>query len=112
MTIESPRRDHHVATGRPLLLQGATALGVWFAMLVVLTVLVEPTRDVVVIGPAGLAALADSDTRIGDVGRLSITVRGMERGFVRALYAGGAWLVLPSRVGGCLGLRRLAGTRT
>ncbi|MGH6814249.1 MAG: hypothetical protein ACREC6_00935 [Hyphomicrobiaceae bacterium] len=81
----------------------AMAVGVRSVLLLAIAAFVEPTRDAVVLGPPvrTLQALAGSDTRIVDIGAVSVFVRGMEPGFVRALYANGAWLVLPARAGGC-----------
>lgn len=85
------------------------ALLAWIAMAAALTVFVEPTWDAVVIsGTQDMAHLLEgSDTRIVDAPPGYLVVRGTEPGFVRALYANGAWLVLPARAGGCIarGLR-------
>ncbi len=74
-------------------------------MILAITAAAEPTRDAIVFGapPSTLALLAGSDTRVVGIGDSYLVVRGAERGFVRALYANGAWIVLPARTGGCLG---------
>jgi hypothetical protein len=92
----------------PLLRAGMVALCVWLGLIIGLTVLVEPSRDAIVFGSPmrTLALLDNSDTRILSVGPNHLVVRGVERGFVRALYANGAWVVLPARAGGCLNLAR------
>jgi hypothetical protein len=77
----------------------------WFAGLAATTVLAEPTRRVAVFGPAEttLRALTQGDGRLVDGGNGYIIVQGQDPGFVRQLYAGGAWLVLPVIAGGCRG---------
>lgn len=91
-----------------LLGQTLFVLTLWFVATVLLTVTFEPTRFAVVVGPLdrSIAALAGSDTRIADAGRVTLVVQGNDPGFVRALYANGAWLVLPRRSGGCLSFDR------
>ena len=78
---------------------------IWFVGLAAATVLAEPTRRVAVFGPAEttLRALTRSDGRLVDGGNGYIIVQGQDSGFVRHLYAGGAWLVLPVIAGGCSG---------
>jgi hypothetical protein len=77
----------------------------WFTGLTLATVLAEPTRRVAVFGPteATLRALTRGDGRLVDGGSGYIIVQGQDPGFVRHLYAGGAWLVLPVITGGCRG---------
>jgi hypothetical protein len=77
----------------------------WFAGLAAATVLAEPTRRVAVFGPAEttLRALTQGEGRLVDGGTGYIIVQGQDAGFVRHLYAGGAWLVLPVITGGCRG---------
>jgi hypothetical protein len=84
----------------------AAALIVWCLLIVVITALFEPAVDVVLVGPPSrmLQTLDGTDSRIVDAGRFYVRVRGTERGFVRALYANGAWLVIPASIGGCIGL--------
>ncbi len=105
MTIEASNRP---ALCSDCVRTGALALAGWFALLTGMTVLAEPTSDVVIVGPQALVlqALRGSDTRIVAAGENYMRVRGMERGFVRALYANGAWLVLPGRAGGCRSYRK------
>jgi hypothetical protein len=88
--------------------QAAVALAAWCMMVVGVTVAFEPTSDVVAIGPTGrtLDALRGSDTRIQSIGANTVRLGGTEPGFVRALYANGVWLVLPSPFGGCGALGR------
>lgn len=81
----------------------AAVVSVWFAGLAMLTLFVEPEANVNVFGrePQLLRALAGSDVRLLSSGRGFMRVRGDGPGFVRQLYAHGAWLVLPGTAGGC-----------
>jgi hypothetical protein len=85
------------------------ALGVWFMGVAILTVVVEPTRTVVIFGRSAQAvvdAVTGADVAmLGGSGRV-LTVAGASPGFVRKLYASGAWLVLPFSGGGCRGAAR------
>lgn len=82
----------------------ALALGLWFGGLLVAAVTFEPTAAVMVLAPKGRAVFASAQQ--GDVDFLDasgslFTVAGRSTGFVRRLYANGAWLVLPMTEGGC-----------
>jgi hypothetical protein len=74
-----------------------------FAGLAAIVVIAEPTHDVVVFGPpeTSMQAVAAGPSLLLDAGQTFILVRGVRAGFVRELYAGGAWLVLPAMSGGC-----------
>jgi hypothetical protein len=87
------------------LLAGGLVLGAWFFLVAVGTLVAEPTRSVVVFAPGddALRALAHSDALIVSSGDGFVIAHGQRPGFVRALYAGGAWLVLPASAGGCRG---------
>jgi hypothetical protein len=87
------------------LLGGALVLGVWFSLVAVATAIGEPKR-VVVFAPAAdaIRALVRGDALILGGGNGFTIMHGRKRGFVRALYAGGAWLVLPATTGGCRGM--------
>lgn len=76
---------------------------IWFAGLAAVVVIAEPTRDVVVLGPPeiSMTAVAAGPSLLLDAGRSFVLVRGVRDGFVRELYASGAWLVLPAMSGGC-----------
>lgn len=76
---------------------------IWFAGLATVVVIAEPTRDVVVLGPpeTSMTAVATGPSLLLDAGQTFVVVRGVRDGFVRELYAGGAWLVLPAMGGGC-----------
>jgi hypothetical protein len=83
----------------------------WLAVLAGVTVVFEPTEDVVIFGPPErtLALLAGGDTRISDLRPHYAILRGTERGFVRSLYYNGAGLVLPAKNSSCVGLRGRSG---
>jgi hypothetical protein len=85
------------------------ALGVWFGGLVALTLVAEPTSAVVVIAPhrdAVVNAVAGADVALLRGSEHMLFVAGLSPGFVAQLYAAGAWLVLPSRSGGCMAIAR------
>ena len=82
----------------------AMALGAWFAGVALLTLFVEPSRMAVVIGSRHgsiMETLAASPVAVVEGKGSVFTVSGLSAGFVRELYAGGAWLVLPAVSGGC-----------
>lgn len=78
-------------------------VAIWFSALAALLLMIEPTRDVIVFGPPEIAlgAVVTSSSLAVDAGSSYVMARGQHHGFVRALYAGGAWLVLPAISGGC-----------
>jgi hypothetical protein len=79
-----------------------TALACWFAGLIAITPILEPTRDVLVFGRTEtIAALPASGAALVDAAGSWTRVRRTEAGFVRRLYANGAWLVFPAFDGGC-----------
>lgn len=80
-------------------------LAAWFSLMALSTLAMEPARVVMFApGPVTLAAAARSDGRIVDSGAGFAILQGRQGGFVRKLYAAGAWLVLPALSGGCRGL--------
>ena len=85
------------------------ALAAWFALAAVATLALEPSRTVAVFAPqaSSLAAVVHADGRLVGAGAGFMVVQGDGTGFVRRLYAGGAWLVLPALTGGCRGGRAL-----
>jgi hypothetical protein len=91
--------------GARLLCAAALTLAAWFSMAAFATLVLEPTRTVAVFAPASIAfsALTHADARLVDAGAGFILVQGGQKGFVRQLYAGGGWLVLPALTGGCRG---------
>jgi hypothetical protein len=80
----------------------------WFSLVAVGTLVAEPTRNVVVFAsaPDAVRALARSDALVVAGGKGFTIMHGRSPGFVRQLYAGGAWLVLPAATGGCRGSAR------
>jgi hypothetical protein len=89
---------------RRYLRAAAIALVAWFGGLGLITVIAEPTASVAMIAPGATAlrAAAASDADLLDAGRLVTRVRSERGGFVRDLYAHGAWFVWPAIDGGCL----------
>jgi hypothetical protein len=81
------------------------ALAGWFALAAATTLALEPSRTVAVFAPlsSSLAAAVHADARLVDARAGVVLIRGDRKGFVRELYAGGAWLVLPAPTGGCRG---------
>jgi len=80
------------------------ALGIWFGSLALAARLFEPTTTVIVIGPSARADVAlaiNADVDLRDASALFVTVGGRSKGFVKQLYAAGAWIVLPIGTGGC-----------
>jgi hypothetical protein len=79
------------------------ALSGWLILASLVTAALEPTPLVLVIGPAArsLGASLEAGVRLVDAGPGYLVVAGDRPGFVAALYAGGALLVLPRRGGGC-----------
>ncbi|MGZ5851220.1 MAG: hypothetical protein ACXWJH_01455 [Hyphomicrobium sp.] len=75
----------------------------WFVAVGVLTYFTEISPTVIVFGPQAttMGAMSRSDTRVLEAGPGFIVVQGSGRGFVRKLYAEGAWLVMPSNLDGC-----------
>lgn len=86
-------------------------MALWFAGLAAVVLIGEPTRGVIVLAPsqtAFRAALSSSALLVGG-GNGYVIAFGRHDGFVRELYASGAWLVLPALRGGCG--TRVAGRR-
>ena len=97
---------------RPWRLTGCCvlALAVWFGGLLVAALAFEPTAAVMVIAPEGRAVFAsarDGDVDFLDAAGSLFTVSGRNAGFVRRLYANGAWLVLPMTEGGCRAMQQI-----
>jgi len=90
------------------LLAAGLVLAAWFTLVAVVTVVAEPTRRVVVfaLAPDAMHVLARSDALIVAGGTGFVIAQGRRPGFIGALYAGGAWLVLPASAGGCRGSGR------
>lgn len=81
-----------------------TALAGWLTILMAVTVIAEPNRDVLVLGPPQhtLSLLRGTDIRVSDLKETHAVLHGSTRGFVRTLYAHGAVMVLPARIHGCM----------
>lgn len=101
MSTTTERRGTHVATA-------VVALALWFGTLALWTAAANPGR-VLVLAPrrVAIAAALHANARLLAVHGASSIVSasndgGKQRGFVRDLYAGGAWLVLPGVAGGCM----------
>ena len=85
-------------------LAGATvlALAAWFAFLGAVAFAIEPSAEVIVWAPRADMPLAQAHVALIDAhGGGFMRLRGESPGFVRALYASGAWIVLPASRGGC-----------
>lgn len=84
---------------------GILVLVVWMAALSAIAFGSQPSEAVVAWVPSGRLAsmLAESPVAVIDSGtRGFVILRGNSPGFVAALYASGAWVVLPARRrGGC-----------
>ena len=82
----------------------AGALAAWFTALTLLTYAAEPSSEVIAWVPQSRMGDALSIAPVllldGQSGGF-IRLRGEMSGFVRALYASGAWIVLPAATGGC-----------
>ena len=91
--------------GARLLCAASAALAGWFLLAATVTLALEPTRTVAVFAPAPLAisAVVNANARLVGAGNGFILVQAEHKGFVRQLYAGGGWLVLPALTGGCRG---------
>ncbi len=97
---------HRVGAPARLAAWAALALAGWFAFMAILTLTVQPTSRVLVIGSSQAQVLAAVTTAGGElVAGLSrgVIAEGAGRpGFVRDLYRAGALLVLPATGGSCL----------
>jgi len=92
---DNPRRS----TGLWLsFLIGPSVIAAWVALSALAYIVFEPSETVLVIGPQqrGFHAVVAADARVLSGNGPILVVRGEEPGFVRRLYAGGAWLVLPT----------------
>lgn len=104
MTIDVVKAGRHLGTA-------FLVLAIWFGGLALLTLLLEPTPTVMVFGSRDtiIKATVQADVALLEVDLLGIVARSQRSGFVRAIYASGAWLVLPAPQGGCLGLSGVPG---
>lgn len=86
-----------------------TALSIFAAIMLLFAAIFAATGDApaaMVFAPSGIApASLPEGVRILRWGKNFFTVTGDRPGYVRALYASGALLVLPVRKSGCLAFR-------
>ena len=96
----------HTTTERAALLAtGGFALAAWFTGLAILAYALEPSPEVVAWAPHDRLAtmLSAAPVSVLDGSRHGfLRLRGESPGFVRELYARGAWIVLPAGGGGCI----------
>jgi hypothetical protein len=84
------------------------ALGIWFAGMAAVAYAFDPAA-VIVFAPGGTAAvtaIAMADGKIVNSGFGFATGTSDRSGFVRRLYAQGAWFVWPSLTRGCFAADR------
>jgi hypothetical protein len=87
----------------PLLAGMALALLIWFGAMAVATFAIEMPA-LVAFGPAGtITQVAASQGSLVSAGSSFVVLRPSEPDAARALYRGGAWLVLPAPGKGCGG---------
>jgi hypothetical protein len=93
-------------TVRRTVVAGLCAVLAWFGGVAGWTALEQPRGLLLVIGPPRmvLSAAAGSGAALVEVHAHASIVAGQQRGLVRALYANGAWFVLPAMEGGCSAL--------
>lgn len=92
-------------TTRRALLALPLLLVAWLAVLALVLRLGAPApAALVVLPPEGFWTRLPPSVAVTDQGPLGVTVRSEEPGLVPALYAAGAWLVLPAGLAGCLRL--------
>lgn len=92
-----------VALALPLVLLG------WIVVLaLVMRLGASAPAALVVLPPAGLVGRLPAGVAVADANALGLTLRAQAPGpagnLTPALYAAGAWLVLPAGLAGCLGL--------
>lgn len=99
---DASKSDIATAVGRFLGSVAAIVAG-GLATVLLVTALLEPTEAVMVIGPQdrAFAAIVEGGGLVVEQGDGFTVGRGTGPGFARALYAAGAWAVLPSLGGGC-----------
>jgi hypothetical protein len=102
-TEEEPRQAPLLVRGAKLAAAAFAVALAWFVAVAGLTYIADLSPTVIVFGPekTTMAAMSRSDTLVLEGGPGFIVVQGAGRGFVRKLYAEGAWLVMPSNLDGC-----------
>ena len=96
-----------VDAGAAMVGMGSAVLAVWVLGLTLWTVVANPERVLVLAprqGAVSAASYAGARLVSARGAAFVMVADGPRRGFVRALYAGGAWLVLPGVPGGCVSL--------
>lgn len=76
----------------------------WLGLLLALTLVAEPTREVVIWSPGSgklMRVIEQAPVSLIEIPGRGVVVRGDEAGYVARLYGAGAWLVLPARRGVC-----------
>ncbi len=70
----------------------------WLGFMALAYVLFEPGETVMVVGPQArnFQAIAEADAQVLSSGEGFLVARSDRPGYVRRLYSGGAWLVLPA----------------
>ncbi len=98
-----PNDTSPLARGGKLAAAGLAVVLGWFLAVAVLTYFIDLSPTVIVFGPerTTMAAMSRSGTLVLEGGPGFIVVQGKGRGFVRMLYAEGAWLVMPSNLDAC-----------
>lgn len=79
-------------------LAGPGIIVIWVLIMALVYVLFEPGKTVMIFGPQHrtFAAVVAADARVLSSGDGFLVVRGEQAGYVRKLYSGGAWLVMPT----------------
>jgi hypothetical protein len=99
-TAEAPGRDDRPGLGGIAFgfLIGPAVVLAWMGLTALAYVLFEPGETVMVLGPQGktFRAIAEADAQVLSAGEGFLVARSDKAGYVRRLYKGGAWLVLPA----------------
>lgn len=84
-----------------------TLLVLWFGTMIGAMLMLDVSKQALVFGPTRQILNDQNDgIKIISLDEHRMVVTGTAPGYVRRLYAGGAWLVLPALTAGCLVLRR------
>ena len=80
------------------ILAGPAIILLWIGLTALAYILFEPGKTVMVFGPqrTTFAAVVEADAKVLSSGDGFLVVRGDNPGYVRKLYSGGAWLVMPT----------------
>lgn len=101
---------NHRAIGVGTVLVGIVVT--WFGGMAILMLSTDLSVNALVIGP-GVKILRKTqpDVKILRAGERIMVLTSKKQGYVRDLYAAGAWLVLPSLSAGCLDINRFGLSR-